>query len=224
MILISKERIEDYESGDDWVMRYLEKKLNSDFVCDQWLINSLPKRFIYNLIYRDLLNKDSNMKVYDVGGGITSFTSKLSEYNDYNLVDILAHGGDINNQNKNKGRIIKKDWYDINFQPSEIVIANDLFPNVDQRVVCFIEKLIPTTKLIRMTLTWYSSINFYKTKRIDGDEILFMNSWLLEDIKKLIYKFSSRIINYDISILNLVTDSVFKNNRNICYIQIKGDL
>jgi hypothetical protein len=75
-----------------------------------------------------------------------------------------------------------------------------------------------------MTLTWYSSINFYKTKRIDGDEILFMNSWLLEDIKKLIYKFSSRIINYDISILNLAIDSVFKNNRNICYIEIKGDL
>jgi len=35
MILISKERIEDYESGDDWVMRYLEEKTNSDFIFEQ---------------------------------------------------------------------------------------------------------------------------------------------------------------------------------------------
>jgi hypothetical protein len=224
MILISNDKIKNYLNKDDWVKKYLDNVVNNNFICDNWLIESLPKRYIFNLIYKDLLQHDSNMRVYDVGGGLTSFTNKLLNHNDYTLVDILAHGGEIKDLKNNKSNLIKDDWFDVDFKPSEVVIANDLFPNVDQRINFFVEKLIPTTKCIRLTLTWYSAINFYKTNRIEGDEILYMNSWLTEDVKMFLSKFSSRIINYKSSILNSIPDSVFLNNRNVCYIQIKGDL
>ena len=224
MILISNDKIKNYLNKDDWVKKYLDNVVNNNFICDNWLIESLPKRYIFNLIYKDLLQHDSNMRVYDVGGGLTSFTNKLLNQNDYTLVDILAHGGEIKDLKNNKSNLIKDDWFDVDFKPSEVVIANDLFPNVDQRINFFVEKLIPTTKCIRLTLTWYSAINFYKTNRIEGDEILYMNSWLTEDIKMFLSKFSSRIINYKSSILDSIPNSVFLNNRNVCYIQIKGDL
>ena len=224
MILISNDKIKNYLDKGDWVKKYLDNVVNNNFICDNWLIESLPKRYIFNLIYKDLLQHDSNMRVYDVGGGLTSFTNKLLNQNDYTLVDILAHGGEIKDLKNNKSNLIKDDWFDVDFKPSEVVIANDLFPNVDQRINFFVEKLIPTTKCIRLTLTWYSAINFYKTNRIEGDEILYMNSWLTEDIKMFLSKFSSRIINYKSSILDSIPNSVFLNNRNVCYIQIKGDL
>ena len=112
-----------------------------------WHINSPQKRLIYFTLYLPFINEDKvRLKMLDVGGGITSMTSLLAEMHDYTLVD---NGIPPNPKHKYIGTFkhIYKDWYEYNSGETwDIIIANDIFPNVDQRLKLFLEKHISWNK------------------------------------------------------------------------------
>ena len=117
----------------------------------------------------------------DVGGGLASLTRTLAAKNDYVLLDLLAHDGPGRLDDLRKDHhfdAVQQDWYD--FEPAgtyDVVVANDLFPNVDQRLELFIEKFRPVAREIRVSLTWYNAPRFYLTKRIGAEEILCVLAW-----------------------------------------------
>ena len=58
--------------------------------------------------------------------------------------------------------ISRRDWLSFNATGQfDVIIANDVFPNVDQRLVLFIEKFLPATQEIRLSLTYYNELRFY---------------------------------------------------------------
>jgi len=98
------------------------------------------------------------------------------------------------------------------------VIANDIFPNVDQRLELFLERYLPVSREIRMSLTYYNYSKFYITKRLDADEIFCQLAYNGEQIKNILNKY----INEDFDILLKKMPSLFQNNRLIFIIKIKG--
>ena len=72
---------------------------------------------------------------------------------------------------------LNADWYDEDFETYDIVIANDIFPDVDQRLEIFIDKMLPKCKELRLVLTYYNEPRFYQMKRNDDSEVLTFLSW-----------------------------------------------
>jgi len=207
MIFTNKE-LKEYIAQGDTIGKLLGSADNA-FASHRWLLDSLPKRAIYDNLYGDLLKADSPKRILDVGGGFCSLSKILIDRHDYHLLDIMAHDdasalGDF---------LIREDWY--TFEPGEydIVIVNDLFPNVDQRLELFLEKYLPTTKEIRMSLTYYNTPKFYTTKRIDADEIFCQLAYDGRQIKDILERFFDD--DFDELYWMLDPPSIFPNGRQI---------
>ena len=118
------------------------------------------------------------------------------------------------------------DWFD--FCPDQrrydVVIANDLFPNVDQRLSLFIEKFLPVTKSLRLSLTFYDTPRFYQTKRIDGDEILTMLAWDRIQTRQLLDQYKAVIVKPDFSLFEKPNVSVYPNGRQVLILEMRGML
>ena len=68
--------------------------------------------------------------------------------------------------------IYNGDWFSYKFEKYDLIIANDVFPNADQRLELFLIKSLPHCKKLRLTITIDNDENFYTAKRLDGNEIL----------------------------------------------------
>ena len=176
----------------------------------QWLVESPPKRMIYFNMYGDLLFSKKQNRVLDVGGGYSNLTERLIDRHNYTLIDIdpdIPVG-------------IKADWLEYSITNDyDIIIANDIFPNVDQRLYIFISKFIPHCKEMRLSLTWFDFPKFYKTKRVDGDEILYMLAWDTTSMNSFL-----ETVSIDIDDYCLDEVSIFPNGRRVCMVTIKGGL
>lgn len=122
-----------------------------------------------------------------------------------------------------KNFLIQKDWYE--FEPSsayDVIIANDLFPNVDQRLEIFLNRYLPFCREMRLTLTFYNISRWYKVRRTDADEVFHMLAWDGAQLMQTLNKFSKQFILPipDLSLHN--APSLYANQRHICYIKIKG--
>ena len=119
----------------------------------------------------------------------------------------------------------QKDWQE--FCPEknkyQIIISNDLFPNVDQRLDEFLEKYIPFAKEIRMSLTYYDVRKTYQVKRVDGDEVFFIRPWNGRQLSEVLRNFQDRIKNPDLDALFQENRSIFANGRQVCLLKIRGD-
>lgn len=195
--------------------------------CQRWLRDSAPKRAIFWKLYGDLIDR-SGLRVLDVGGGMTSFTRLLSERHDYTLVELNAH----DNQDGVSGfvhsapklQLQALDWWQMGQNGRfDVVIANDLFPNVDQRLELFLERYIPVSKHIRLSLTYYDNPRFYMTRRVDADEFLCMLAWNGVQLRSVLEKYVDRIQCPDFSIFDENADSVFQNGRQVCVVTMTGD-
>lgn len=149
------------------------------FATHEWLLSIPAKRLIYQDVYGELLNTKGK-SILDIGGGFSGLTTVLSANHDYTLVDIMAHNHEEMNKLAKDLHMewVKEDWF--NFVPTkqyDYIIANDLFPNVDQRLVAFIKKFKPFAGTLVATLTCYESDRFYVTKRVDADEVLTVKPW-----------------------------------------------
>jgi hypothetical protein len=111
------------------------------------------------------------------------------------------------------------DWYD--FQPADydIIIANDLFPNVDQRLELFLAKYLPHCKEMRLSLTYFDAPKWYRARRTDGDEILTMLAWNEEQVRTLVYEYAPWNLRK-----TLVYRGTFPNGRRVLLVWLKGGL
>ncbi|PIR41631.1 MAG: hypothetical protein COV31_00115 [Candidatus Yanofskybacteria bacterium CG10_big_fil_rev_8_21_14_0_10_46_23] len=221
MKIYTKTDLEKYLKDDVILKKLQEYPYDSEFPSHQWLLDMQAKRLIYHDIYGELLNSKGK-KILDVGGGFCGLSRELIKRHEYKLLDIMAHG-DHNKMRKisleNSNFWINSDWN--TFQglgQYDYVIANDIFPNVDQRLKAFISKFKSHTNKIIMTLTCYDEDRYYTVKRLDADEIFTIVPWN-SAITEMILRQS--IINKNIKLPPLSDrESIFKNGRILYRVDI----
>jgi len=210
-MMVNKKMLEEYCEHDrvSRALKDLGRDHSNKFQSHKWLEESVQKRMIYYNIYWDLLSTKSNKKILDVGGGYCSLSKLLHLNNDYTLLDIMAHDGSKVFKLKRLINLVLGDWYDFitTDKHYDIVIANDIFPNVDQRLELFLDKFLPICDEIRLSLTYYNIPRFYEVKRINADEVFHYLAWSGETLKNVLKKY-----NIDV---DLTDDSIFPNGRSV---------
>ena len=239
MIIYTNEMLQEYLEND-WILKLLldEEKVEDKGVrTHQWLKDMENKRLVFSHVYGDLLcNKkqedDTKKVVLDVGGGYSAITRRLIANHEYHLLDFIAHGGQDTihyvEQEYQKRFWINGDWmdYDIASSPCDIIIANDIFPDVDQRLELFIEKYLPYCKEMRLVLTFYNEPKYYRTKRVDDAEVLTFLSWDGEITSIKLKKYIDRLVDTDrddLDILKDIKDSIYWNGRQVAYVTFRGE-
>lgn len=227
MKLILEDHVKLFTPYDE---EFFKPLLNKDFensLYTSWLKESPPKRCIFWHLYQDLLKKNE-MKVLDVGGGITPYTYSLKKNcKDYVLCDILAHDQFLRPIVENF--LYENDWFLLDPKPVDIIIANDIFPNADQRLDLFLDKFIPFCKEIRMTVTFYNYNRFYIVQRLDAEEKLVFQAYNGEQCHNILMKYTSRIKDFDQGLFDKIfyhnsEESLYKNKRHVALFTIFGDL
>jgi hypothetical protein len=217
--------VEGYQR-DDWVQNLIPD--GSGLVIDHWLSASLPKRAVFAELYGDIIASQGRRRVLDVGGGVSSLTPKLSRACRYTLIDILAHGGleELRGWEAECDRkiLIEEDWYNSLDGDSayDVIVANDLFPNSDQRLELFLERALPLASEIRLSLTFYNHPRFYMCRRIDADEFLWLLAWTGRQSAAALERFADRIVAPDFSVLEGDHGSVYSNGRHIALATLRG--
>lgn len=234
MKLYTKDMLENY-LRNDWILdllRELESDEDKAFRTHAWLKEMDNKRMIYADVYGDLLTRPSGLKVLDVGGGYTALTKRLAEYQDYTLLDFMAHGGNQAYLNgvfsRRDSSLAVADWYEYaSSSPDyDLIIANDLFPDVDQRLALFLDRFLGKCKEMRITITFYNTPKFYTTKRTNDSEIMTFLSYDGEITSLILNKYLDRsdASKEELCSLKDFKESIYRNGRQICYIRLKGGL
>ena len=156
----------------------------------------------------------AGQSVLDVGCGDDCYeASRLVSR--YEFIDLEKTNVDWLDFDMEKGSIEYK--YD---PPNgwDIIIANDVFPNVDQRLELFLEKYLPHCKEMRLSLTYFDEPHWYRAKRIDGDEVLTMLAWSWWDINDILICQNAEYID------DCVYDGEFSNGRKVWLVWLKGGL
>ena len=229
MLLVTKEAVEEYLATDVTLHRMARFSMATDegLTCQRWLRDSAAKRFVFEQLYGEFFEGPDCCDILDVGGGLTAFTRILAGRHRYHLVDVLAHD-QIENARLietavGRSFIHAADWHDLKPEFHEKIVANDIFPNVDQRLDIFLEKFLPRCTSLKLSLTWYRTPRYYKTKRVDGDEVFYMLAWNHEQLAGLLEKYASRIVGYEPEILFTTQKSLYENGRNVCIVEFIGE-
>lgn len=218
----------------DWILQLLQKEGNAEEAeirTNIWMNQMENKRMIYAHVYGDLLRGKTGKRVLDIGGGYNSLTKILAQNSDYTLVDFLAHGGHeyVKKISAQCGiNWIEEDWYkfDLN-EDYDIIIANDIIPDADQRLEAFIDKMLPRCKELRLVLTFYNNPKFYLTKRTDDPELMTFLSWDGEITALKLRKYLDRAEDTPLEELENMKDdfsSIYWNGRQVSYIKFYGGL
>ena len=228
MRLVTNQTVDQYLKNDKTKSRLdtFSNQSFEEYVCQKWLRDSPAKRCIYESLYGSLFEDEPKKTILDVGGGLTAFTPVLASTHDYFLLDLLAHEQleEVEKLEETVGRnfIIPKDWQEVDVLNYDTVIANDIFPNVDQRLESFLYKFIPQCSRLKMLLTWYNTPQHYKTKRVDGEEIMFLQAWNGDQTRKALEPFLNHIVDPDLELFNRLEESPFPNGRQTCLIEFQG--
>jgi len=229
MFLCNREMYGEYiDRGDQVGFLLCEDAIPLDerFASHKWLKEAPEKRMIYWNMYRDIV-ESRNLKILDVGGGYCSITRKFLLLNDYFLLDPMYHDDPsllkkVEKQ-ENKKFWINSDWKKFEFSSDfDLIVANDLFPNVDQRLEEFLEKYLPRCTEMRIALTYYNNNRTYKVKRIDADEVFHILAWDNLRLLRVLEKYKTRIEGFDPEVLLCEPESIFTNGRQVCIVKIAG--
>lgn len=232
MKIYRKSDLEKYLSND-WILALLKENMtpaDEKIRTNQWLLEMDNKRMIYGDLYGDILRGeiDKKTRILDVGGGINALTKLLAMNSDYTLLDFLAHGGDeylASFSDKYQIKWLNDDWYDATIDTYDIIISNDIFPDVDMRLELFIEKMLPKCKELRILLTWYNEPRFYQMGRRDDPEVLTFLSWDGEISALKLGKYYDRMCDTtkgELQQMVLEHDSIYRNGRLVGYVRLKG--
>lgn len=209
----------------DYILQIVKPKLrekisSESFICNEWLISSLVKRWLFHEIYGDLLIQSSKrLKILDVGAGVNLVQKLIAKNHDYTVMDILNHDKKEICENffKMHGiKLINTDWFlrMADFEKFDLIIANDLFPNVDQRLDDFLQIVYNSGASFRILLTFYDN-KFYSVKRVDQDELMFIKSWNLQNVKDSLKNSLFQVKNEITISLDNASSTFFSNNRRV---------
>lgn len=231
MIVFDEQLQKEYKKKDFifGLLRSVEQPEDTQFTSHQWLLNSLPKRMIYYYVYADLFESAAKRRrILDVGGGYTALTRILLKNHDYYTLDIMAHDNPkclkALEASLRKTFWIKADWYEFDDTGGyDLVIANDLFPNVDQRLTLFLDKYLPNCREMRISLTYHNTPCWYKVKRTDADEVFHLVPWDGWNLKHILKDFTDQIHRPDLDLLLQNPRSLFSNERQVCLVTFRGE-
>ncbi|MBA3067819.1 MAG: hypothetical protein FP825_04970 [Hyphomonas sp.] len=194
----------------------------------RWLDESPAKRLIFQRLYADLLDRSGPASVLDVGGGLSALTPRLADGRRYVLADPLHHeteaGVSAVRAASGPFEIRRSDWHDVRLNESfDVMIANDLFPNVDQRLGPFLDWAIPLAREIRLSLTFHNLPRWYRVKRVDAEEHLTVLAADGARTVAMLAPFAGRIAGWAPELFDGAEASVFPNGRQVVLARIKGD-
>lgn len=231
MKFVDKISLAEYRKND-WIATLLsqnEEPRDKAFASHRWLTESPAKRMIFNELYGDLLAGERRHTVLDIGGGCSALTRILARRHDYHLLDPMHHDRRedvVEFERALDNKIwIDNDWYEQEPDPEkscDIVIANDLFPNVDSRLNIFLTKYLPVCREIRLSLTFYNRPRFYVVKRLDADEVLTVVPWDGEQTRRALMPFEPQIERKSLDALPDFLESTFPNGRQVCTVTLQG--
>lgn len=222
----TKEDLDKYMEDD-----YIIKMINSTPECDlfasqRWLKQMPAKRMIYSDVYGNLL-KSRGQRILDIGSDFCGMSKTLLQNHDYEIIDIMIHGGhgDIQRLERQHGKFwVGTDWYTFNVNKRyDIIICNDLLPNADQRLEAFIDKFLPHCDKIVTTLTCYDSDRFYEVTRVDAEERLTIKPWTSELTDSTLARTLSRHCRNYTSLIpsqNEEDSCLFENERIVYRLEI----
>lgn len=191
--------------------------------CHQWLMDTPAKRMMFQYIYGDLL-RGGGKKVLDVGGGVTGLTARLAKNNDYTLVDLLAHDEQataVKQLTESGATFFQQDWFDLDLDADyDVIVANDLFPNVDQRLELFLDRMLDRGKELRILVTYYNNHRFYSVKRTDADELMFLQAWSGRNLVSMIQDRSGTLSDSQVEGFTGARESMFANGRNVSLVTV----
>lgn len=228
--LVTQERLRNYMLQDTVGVLLERVSLDGDesLTAQRWLSQSPPKRLIYEWLYGDLLTDGARRRrVLDVGGGLLALTRELAKAHDYTLLDLLAHDSPHKaaSMERDVGRplVIQSDWFAYDCPGVyDVVIANDLFPNVDQRLELFLQRFISKAKTIRLSLTFYNLPRFYLARRLDADEVVCMLAWDGPLTRETLKPFVGDAGPEFCSVFDVAGTSVYPNGRQVCLLELAG--
>ena len=230
MHLVNQDRLNHYLYRDvvtGWLDSH-SRESDEELVCNKWLRQTPAKRFIFDELYGDLIGATHPQRVLDVGGGLSGLTRELATRHRYVLADLLVHGGAMSAKRISEETGVDfarvQDWATLEAEEYDLVVANDLFPNVDQRLELFLQTFLPRTRCLRLSLTYYEEPRSYMTRRLDADEILCVLAWDSSHLRSVLQKYAGAIVNADFDVFLAPVASVFENRRQVCLIEFSGGL
>jgi hypothetical protein len=192
--------------------------------CQKWLRSTPAKRYSAHILYGDLL-ETRGRRILDIGGGLSSLTRILAERHSYTLVDLMAHDAPKTVAAFVSGcapfDLIASDW--ASSMPDaafDVVIAADLFPNVDQRFENFLTRALAIASEVRVSLTWHDPPRQDLVRRMHGDEIMCMVGWSGRQIMEALERVQPGIAHYDPGVFGAGGGSIYPNGRQVCYASI----
>lgn len=195
-------------------------------VSNDWLAQQSWKRVIGLQLTEDLFGPAAPRRtILDVGGGLSAFTLELARQHAYTLLELATHEDEGNyraiEKLLDKPFLTLGDWHDFRIQqPYDVIIANDLFPNVDQRLYAFIDRFLPWTNELRMTLTYYEN-TYWTVRRVTSGETLIVRPWGLREVTAfldhLVTRYPEHCPDYDRGqlVYQDYEKVLFTNRRNI---------
>lgn len=181
-------------AAGDPLAQYLGRDVDS--VGERWLQESPAKRMIAWELYEGLLTS-SGKRILDVGACHTSLQYELAERHEYTGCDLGEHDERMGS-----------DWRDLRAFEYDVIVANDIFPNVDQGLRGFLNRYIGNGEL-RMSLTVYAD-KWYRARRINATELLTVQAWDW-------WRTASELDDFGIGTLDIKqpSTSLFPNGRQV---------
>lgn len=231
MILIDSRLLNTYMEHDS-LMDVLKEKAQGDdekFTLHKELMESQAKRMLYFYMYGGFSISHRKSSILDIGGGYCSYTRELLETSDYKLLDRMPYDDyfmfESTVKSIGKDFWIDKDWGEYTPEGEyDLIIVNDLFPNIDQRLGGFLRKYLPHCRELRMALTFYNTPNWYEVKKLGGDEILTMLAWNGGQVRETLQRYQQSFVIVPHWELFDSMESIFPDGRQVCIVKLLGEL
>ncbi|MBI2809141.1 MAG: hypothetical protein HYX68_29515 [Planctomycetes bacterium] len=223
--------------ADAWLVPLVQESaarfqtLGIQAVANDWLLRQDWKRALAYRLFHDLLSEAApRRRILEIGGGLSAVSELLARKHDYTLVELATHETEDNYRKLEAqlGRsfITLGDWSEARLDGSyDVLIANDLFPNVDQRLYAFMDWAWPHCREIRMTLTYYEN-TVWKVRRTTSNEFLTVCPWGLREMRvfldHLVAQHPQACPNYDARqlVYQDYEKVLFTNRRNVMYFRV----
>jgi hypothetical protein len=219
--------------ADDWVLREMDSLPASpgyeSFMVQGWMRSMPEKRCTFSKVYSDVLKEREGLRILDVGAGISVFTPEFIAKHAFQMVDPLCpqDRAAIEDLSPKLPREVffQKDWVDFpDDRKFDLIVANDLFPNADQRLREFVEWSLPRCKALRLVLTYFVTPRSYTCMRVDYEEYITVSAWRPEWVRWTLADFAERIEGFAPEKIPEASSEIFKNGRSVVFVEIRGDL
>lgn len=232
MLYFTLEMLENYLSGD-YILKMLDNSpysYLSRFQSDKWISSIPAKRLALSRLYHDILNNSRSLNVLEVGSGLNRILPLIAKNANLTIVDtfyddieIIEHPDITFPLLDCNIKVNVNTWYDyIPAQSFDLIIANDIFPNVDQRLDSFLSKYLPLCKEMRLTLTVHPDKSELVSIMRTGEHIM-MQFWDHYFLYECLRPYATNILNFDDTLMP-PSDSIYSNGRQVLLITLKGGL